>query len=63
MKSINLIVVRLSLIHISNIFNEVQRIAVEDSRLGIPLINARDVIHGFKTIFPIPLGLSLIHIF
>ena len=31
-----------------NIFNEVQRIAVEDSRLGIPLINARDVIHGFK---------------
>ena len=35
-----------------NIFNEVQRIAVEDSRLGIPLINARDVIHGFKTIFP-----------
>ena len=34
-----------------NIFNEVQRIAVEDSRLGIPLINARDVIHGFKTIF------------
>jgi len=39
-----------------NIFNEVQRIAVEDSRLGIPLINARDVIHGFKTIFPIPLG-------
>lgn len=39
-----------------NIFNEVQRIAVEESRLGIPLVNARDVIHGFKTIFPIPLG-------
>jgi beta-glucosidase len=36
--------------------NELQRIAVEDSRLGIPLIIARDVIHGFKTIFPIPLG-------
>lgn len=36
--------------------NELQRIAVEESRLGIPLIFARDVIHGFKTIFPIPLG-------
>ena len=30
--------------------------AVEESRLGIPIIFARDVIHGFKTIFPIPLG-------
>ena len=36
--------------------NELQRIAVKDSRLGIPLIFGRDVIHGFKTIFPIPLG-------
>jgi len=36
--------------------NELQRIAVEDSRLGIPLMIGRDVIHGFKTIFPIPLG-------
>jgi beta-glucosidase len=36
--------------------NELQRIAVEESRLGIPLIFGRDVIHGFKTIFPIPLG-------
>jgi beta-glucosidase len=35
---------------------EIQRIAVEESRLGIPLIMARDVIHGFRTIFPIPLG-------
>ena len=35
---------------------EMQRIAVEESRLGIPLIFARDVIHGYKTIFPIPLG-------
>ena len=33
-----------------------QKIAVEESRLGIPLIVARDVIHGFRTIFPIPLG-------
>lgn len=39
-----------------NIINELQRIAVEESRLHIPLIIARDVIHGFKTIFPIPLG-------
>jgi beta-glucosidase len=36
--------------------NELQRIAVEQSRLGIPLLIGRDVIHGFKTIFPIPLG-------
>ena len=38
------------------IVNALQREAVENSRLGIPLIIARDVIHGFKTIFPIPLG-------
>ncbi|TLX72772.1 glycosyl hydrolase [Labilibacter sediminis] len=37
---------------------ELQQIAVEESRLGIPLIFARDVIHGFKTIFPIPIGLA-----
>ena len=36
--------------------NELQRIAVKESRLGIPIVFARDVIHGFKTIFPIPLG-------
>lgn len=36
--------------------NELQRIAVQESRLGIPLLMGRDVIHGFKTIFPIPLG-------
>jgi len=33
-----------------------QKIAVEKSRLGIPLIFGFDVIHGFRTIFPIPLG-------
>ena len=38
--------------------NEIQRIAVEESRLGIPLIIGRDVIHGFRTIFPIPLGMA-----
>jgi beta-glucosidase len=35
---------------------ELQRIAVEESRLGIPLLFAFDTIHGFRTIFPIPLG-------
>ena len=39
-----------------NIVNELQRIAVEESRLGIPLLVGRDVIHGFKTVMPIPLG-------
>ena len=36
--------------------NELQRIAVEQSRLGIPLLFGRDVIHGYRTMFPIPLG-------
>jgi beta-glucosidase len=36
--------------------NELQRIVVEESRLGIPLLMGRDVIHGFKTVLPIPLG-------
>ena len=38
--------------------NKLQRIAVEESRLGIPLLFAFDVIHGFKTIFPVPLAES-----
>ncbi|MCL1933373.1 MAG: beta-glucosidase BglX [Candidatus Azobacteroides sp.] len=37
---------------------EMQRIAVEESRLKIPLIFGMDVIHGYETVFPIPLGLS-----
>ncbi len=40
----------------ADLVNELQRIAVEESRLGIPLLAGRDVIHGFKTVFPIPLG-------
>ena len=40
------------------VLNRYQKVAVEESRLGIPLIISRDVIHGFKTIFPIPLGLA-----
>lgn len=35
---------------------ELQRVALEETRLGIPLVVARDVIHGFRTIFPIPIG-------
>ena len=49
-----------------NIFNaytasytrELQRIAVEETRLGIPLLFGYDVIHGFRTIFPINLGMA-----
>lgn len=41
-----------------NVLNRYQRVAVEESRLGIPLLISRDVIHGFKTMFPIPLGLA-----
>lgn len=39
-----------------DVINALQRVAVEESRLGIPLIVGRDVIHGFKTVMPIPLG-------
>lgn len=37
---------------------DVQKQAVENSRLGIPLLFGMDVIHGYETVFPIPLGLS-----
>ena len=36
--------------------NAIQKVAIEKSRLHIPVVFARDVVHGFKTIFPIPLG-------
>src|SRR5580692_9350288 len=36
--------------------HELQRLAVEESRLGIPLLFAFDVIHGHRTLFPVPLG-------
>lgn len=38
---------------------ELQKIAVENSRLHIPLIFGMDVIHGYETVFPIPLALSM----
>jgi beta-glucosidase len=37
---------------------DVQRVAVEESRMKIPMIFGMDVIHGYETVFPIPLGLS-----
>lgn len=39
-----------------NLRNEIQRKAIENSRLGIPILFGFDVIHGFRMIFPIPLG-------
>lgn len=36
--------------------NALQRVAVNESRLGVPLVFGRDVIHGYRTVFPIPLG-------
>ena len=52
--------------HVGGLFNikgvakirDVQKIAVEQSRLKIPLIFGMDVIHGYQTVFPIPLGMS-----
>lgn len=38
------------------LINKMQRIAVEESRLGIPIIYGRDVIHGHRTVYPIPLA-------
>lgn len=38
------------------VIDRLQRVAVEESPAGIPILFARDVIHGFKTMLPIPLG-------
>jgi beta-glucosidase len=38
--------------------NRLQEVAVKESRLGIPLIFGRDVIHGYRTVFPVPLAQS-----
>jgi beta-glucosidase len=38
--------------------NELQRVALEEGRVPVPLLFGRDVIHGYDTIFPIPLGLA-----
>src|SRR5512141_3251017 len=39
-------------------FNALQKIAVEESPSGIPLLFALDVIHGYRTIFPVPLAMA-----
>ena len=39
-------------------FNEIQRVAVEENRLGIPLIYGHDVIHGHHTVYPDPLAMA-----
>lgn len=39
-------------------YNELQRIAVEESNSGIPILFGRDVIHGHRTVFPIPLAMT-----
>jgi beta-glucosidase len=38
--------------------NRIQRIAVKESRLGIPVVMSTDIIHGYWTVFPVPLGLA-----
>jgi beta-glucosidase len=38
--------------------NRIQRIAMKESRLGIPVVFATDIIHGYWTVFPVPLGLA-----
>jgi beta-glucosidase len=38
--------------------NRIQRIAIKESRLGIPVVFATDIIHGYWTTFPVPLGLA-----
>ena len=47
-----------SFLHVSgaDFLADLQKIAVEESRLGIPLIFGLDVVHGFKTVFPVPLA-------
>lgn len=43
-------------VHGADYTRRMQQIAVKESRLGIPLLFAHDVIHGFRTIFPVPLA-------
>jgi beta-glucosidase len=45
-------------VHDPLVINQLQHIAVEESHLGIPLLVGNDIIHGYRTIFPIPLALA-----
>lgn len=40
----------------TELYNGLQKIAVEESRMGIPMIYGRDVIHGHRTVYPLPLA-------
>jgi beta-glucosidase len=40
----------------ADVTRRLQRIAVDESRLGIPILFSHDVIHGFRTLFPVPLA-------
>lgn len=42
----------------TELYDSLQKIAVEKSRLGIPMIYGRDVIHGHRTVYPLPLAFS-----
>ncbi|MGM9482100.1 beta-glucosidase BglX [Roseateles sp. NT4] len=42
----------------SDLIARLQRVAVQESRLGIPLLFGYDVIHGYKNVFPVPLGMA-----
>ncbi|WP_111708298.1 glycoside hydrolase family 3 N-terminal domain-containing protein [Lutibacter citreus] len=52
------ILVNLKLITDASVRNKLQKIAIEESELGIPIIFGQDVIHGYKTMFPISLAQS-----
>lgn len=45
-------------VHSPEMIDEMQRIALEESRLGIPLLVGRDIVHGYRTIFPVNIGLA-----
>lgn len=49
-----------SFLHVAgaSALKRLQRVAVQESRLGIPLLFAMDVIHGYRTVFPVPLALA-----
>lgn len=49
-----------SYLHVAGakVLRDLQRVAVEESRHGIPLLFAMDVVHGYRTIFPVPLALA-----
>lgn len=45
-------------LHDRVLLREWQRVAVEESRLGIPLLFGADIVHGYRTTFPVPIGLA-----